>query len=86
MRRLVEIVMQGHHNAQEAKRKLQQMKAKIGTNLITGSVAICVSLIIVQQVEQEKKILMARVFEEVTACFEAEYHRVCRQRKKCAAR
>ena len=30
MRKLVETVMQGHQNAQEAKIKLQKMKQKIG--------------------------------------------------------
>ena len=80
MRRLVEEVMEGHHSAQEARVKLQQMKHRIGKSVVLYSIMLllvvvqccipvqytCTSHLVVQQVDKESQELMTRALEEVS--------------------
>ena len=80
MRRLVEEVMEGHHSAQEARVKLQQMKHRIGKSVVLYSIMLlllvvqccipvqhtCTSHLVVEQVDKESQELMARALEEVS--------------------
>ena len=80
MRRLVEEVMEGHHSAQEARVKLQQMKHRIGKSVVLYSIVLlllvvqccipvqysCTSHLVVEQVDKESQELMARALEEVS--------------------
>ena len=80
MRRLVEEVMEGHHSAQEARVKLQEMKHRIGKSVVLYSIMLlllvvqccipvqysCTSHLVVQQVDKESQELMARALEEVS--------------------
>ena len=87
MRQLVEIVTQGHHNTQEARKKLQQMKARIGNNLITASATTSINYSPASRARKENT--NDKSFGGGVACFEAKHHlcyRVCRRKKKCAAR
>ena len=80
MRRLVEEVMEGHHSAQEARVKLQQMKHRIGKSVVLYSIMLllvvvqccipvqytCTSHLVVEQVDKESRELMAKALEEVS--------------------